>query len=363
MMAILRRISLLIALGALVLPAAAQDLLPGSFSGWSGEPPTRVGPANFEQVAPDLAPILRECGALLLETRTYTRGGDRLTVTLYRMQDPTGAYGVFTFLRTDQIVARKLGEHSALSPERAVVMIGDVVLDASGARLAAFTDDLKSLVSQLYAKTHLGPLPTVGNYLPSKAQIANSRQYAGGPVALGRMLPLAEGDWLGFSNGAEAEMARYRVRGEEIKLLLAAYPTQQIAARKLDEMEQLFAAGAGDGKPIVIRRSVSLIAVAAGGSSREAIEELLRSVQYESQVTWNEPGYSATDPSVPEIILGVIFGTGNILTLAFFSGIAFGLLRVVVKRYLPGKVFDRPAAVEIIQLGLTSKPIQAKDFY
>jgi hypothetical protein len=362
-MALLRRLLLLISAGVFALPAAAQNLLPGGFSGWSGEALTRVGPADIEQAARDLAPVLRECGTLSLETRAYTRGADRLSVTLYQMRDPTGAYGVLTLLRTERMAAGKLGEHSAVSSDRAVTMIGNLVLEVSGAGLIALTADLNGLISQLYPKAQLGPLPTVGDFLPARGQVKNSRQYAGGPAALGRLLPLAEGDWLGFSDGAEAEMARYRVRGEEVRLLIATYPTPQIAARRMEEMEKLFAARDPSRQPVVLRRSVSLIALASGGTSPDAIEELLRSVQYESQVTWNEPGYSATDPTVPEIILGAIFGTGNILMLAFFSGIAFGFIRVAVKHFLPGKVFDRPAAVEIIQLGLTSKPIQAKDFY
>jgi hypothetical protein len=110
-------------------------------------------------------------------------------------------------------------------------------------------------------------------------------------------------------------------------------------------------------------RSVSLIAIAAGAPTRAASEALLKRIRYASEVTWNEPGYSATDPSVPEMILGAIYGTGSIFLMAFLTGVTFGLLRVAVKQYLPGRIFDRPGSVEIIQLGLTSKPIEAKDFY
>jgi hypothetical protein len=40
-----------------------------------------------------------------------------------------------------------------------------------------------------------------------------------------------------------------------------------------------------------------------------------------------------------------------------------GGVRLLVKKLLPGKIFDRPERMEIIQLGLSSKPIEAKDFY
>lgn len=357
---------LLLTLGVLLLavPAAAQDLLPPAFSGWQGEAPSRVASGRLEQVVGDLAPVLREYDALFLETRTYSRGKERLTVTVYRMKDPTGAYGVFTFLRTNKMAGGKLGKHSALSSDRALVMIGDLVLDVSGANLSPLAGDLNGLVSQVYPKARPGPLPTVGDYLPTKEMIANSRRYVGGPVALGRLLPLSEGDWLGFSEGAEAELARYRVRGEEITLLVAAYPTPQVAARWTARIEQLAATAPAGTKPrLVARRSVSLVTVVAGGSSQEAAEALLSAVRYESDVTWNEPKFSATDPSIPEMVLQAIYGTGGILILALVAGIGFGFLRVAIKHFLPGKVFDRTEAVEIIQLGLTSKPIDGKDFY
>jgi len=44
-------------------------------------------------------------------------------------------------------------------------------------------------------------------------------------------------------------------------------------------------------------------------------------------------------------------------------GIAFGGVRVVIKRLFPGKVFDRPQDIEVLQLGLSGKKIDASDMY
>jgi hypothetical protein len=38
-------------------------------------------------------------------------------------------------------------------------------------------------------------------------------------------------------------------------------------------------------------------------------------------------------------------------------------VRLLVKRLLPGKVFDRDSQLQVLQLGLGSKPIQVQDFY
>ena len=97
--------------------------------------------------------------------------------------------------------------------------------------------------------------------------------------------------------------------------------------------------------------------------SRALATALLDQVHYETQVTWNEPRFRLTNPNIGQVIIGTIIGTGVILLFALVAGIAFGGVRLVVKHFFPGKVFDRAPHVDIIQLGLTSKPIEAKDFY
>ena len=48
---------------------------------------------------------------------------------------------------------------------------------------------------------------------------------------------------------------------------------------------------------------------------------------------------------------------------ALVLGVAFGGVRVVTKRFFPGKVFDRPNQMEVLQLGLSGKRIDPSDFY
>jgi hypothetical protein len=62
------------------------------------------------------------------------------------------------------------------------------------------------------------------------------------------------------------------------------------------------------------------------------------------------------------MIVGAITGTGVICLFATIAGLAFGGVRLVVKR-ATNKVFDRPDQVQVLQLGLSSKPINAEDFY
>ena len=63
------------------------------------------------------------------------------------------------------------------------------------------------------------------------------------------------------------------------------------------------------------------------------------------------------------MIVGSIVGTGIICGFTLVAGLAFGGFRLVVKRALPNRVFDRTSQIQVLQLGLSSKPINAEDFY
>jgi hypothetical protein len=86
-------------------------------------------------------------------------------------------------------------------------------------------------------------------------------------------------------------------------------------------------------------------------------------VNYETEVTWNEPSSTATDPPITSTLVKIIIATGMFMMVTLVLGIAFGGVRVITKRLFPGKVFDRPAQMEVLQLGLSGKPIDPRDMY
>jgi len=86
-------------------------------------------------------------------------------------------------------------------------------------------------------------------------------------------------------------------------------------------------------------------------------------VNYETQVTWNEPTHKITDPPWLSIVGKIIVFTLMFMGLAMALGVAFGGVRVLAKIFFPGKVFDRPDQMDVLQLGLSSKRIDSRDFY
>jgi hypothetical protein len=150
--------------------------------------------------------------------------------------------------------------------------------------------------------------------------------------------------------------------------VLAMYPTQQIAANQYDQVSRVLAlnkpSADTNGRTAAFgTRSASLIALLAGVDSHDAASGFLSQIHYATDVTWNESSHDITDPSISTIVVGAILGTGSIMMIALAAGLGFGGLRLLTKIIFPGRVFDRAERVEILQLGLGSKPIKSQDSY
>jgi hypothetical protein len=354
-------------------PAAAQAVLPSSFGGWNATAPTSTIPPNgLDSLLGQDAPAFREYVVKSVEQRPYSQGTQTASITLYRFRDPSSAYGAYTFLRNDSLSSVSIGSYGGAARDRALIVVGEMLLDVSAPPKQARPSDadLKSLVDVLDKKADHTPYPFIGEHLPEKGRVKDSEHYVIGPLSLAHYVPLGTDDWTGFDYSAETILARYRVAGKdkEETLLITSYPTQQIAAEKFAGMLRRFTfdppGGVQPGQNVLFgKRASSFIAVVFGAPSREAANKLLDEVAYESQVTWNEPHQTLTEPSINSMIVGAFLGTGAIMMLAVAAGIGFGGIRVLVKIFLPNKVFDRDKQIEILQLGISSKPIKAKDFY
>lgn len=374
----MRRLFLVCVFLAACSAARAQSLLPTSLGDWRDAGAAAVVPARTEQT-----PVLVEYGLTRTERRAYSREAAALNLTLYQFRDPTGAYGAFTYLREPAMASTDLAEYSAVSHGAALILTGNLLLHAQAGAVADARPDLKSLAIELSRHADGAPYPELERYLPA-GRIAGSERFILGPLALKDFVPSLPAGWAGFDASAEVQGARYsstRITSGQLlsdvqgfrtdsgtqTLLLVAYPTHLTAAKHLDGLRRWFNVNGDEnvveGRPVVfVRRSRSLL-ILATGEPREAAQALAERVELRSEVTWNEPTHTLTDRPWGETVYGIFVGTGYIMLFALISGVVFGGFRLLVKKLLPGKVFDRGDSVEIIQLGISSKPIEGKDFY
>jgi hypothetical protein len=347
--------------------ARAQGVLPGSFAGRSGE---RSGAQlqSLDGFTVPSASVLKEYELGSIEAQTYTAASGSYKVLVYKMKDPTGAYGLYSYLRSGDMERADAAAHSSMSNERALVLVGNLVIEARGKDLQKHGADLNALVAAVKPKSAGGPLPQLTEHLPVKGFVDRSDKYVLGPVVLNEFFPIAEkDDWLGFYAGAEAEVAKYRVNGRELTLVLADFPTPQSAQKRLSDIQRDLHVNPTDDnatqQPIFARRAITMLAIVSGARNQAEANALLDQIQSGSEVTWNEPTFQFREPTIGGMIVGAIEGTAVICLFALIAGIGFGGFRLVMKRFLPDRVFDRSSTMQVLQLGLGSKPINAEDFY
>ncbi len=351
--------------------AGPQTILPDSFGSWSASGASTVlPPAGLDQILGPDASAFREYVVNSVEQRAYAAGQRAVSITLYRMRDPSSAYGAFTFLGSDSLAPMKLGAYSAASDSRALIVVGEMLLDLTvpGKQARPTDAELKRLADSLSKIADKTPYPEIGQHLPEPGRVHGSEHYVLGPASLARYAPIGTDDWVGFDHSAEVIVARYHVAGKEETLLIASYPTHQIASMEFQNMLRRFTfdppGAVPQGQTVLFgKRISSLIAVVAGADSKESANLVLDQINYENSVTWDEPKQTLTEPTINTMIVGAFLGTGAIMMLAIAAGIGFGGFRLLVKIFLPNKVFDRDKQIEILQLGISSKPIKAKDFY
>ena len=377
------RLTLFLFMAALfwaAVPAHAQGILPSSVDGWTGTVQSALAPPALESgdAAAQQEAARMEYGFVSRESADYRRGSEEMRVNLYKMKDPSGAYGLYSYLRATDMPHADFAEHASISREHALIVTGNIVVEVVGKDLPKNGTALKALITAVAPHAESGLLPTIGDRIPTKGFIDRTDKYVLGPSTLNQVFPLADGDWLGFSVGAEAETAKYRVNGHELNLLIADFPTPQTAAKRLSELQKQFnineskginepngannSNGAQNAKPLYARRAMTLVAIVSGAATKKEADAILDQLESGTQITWNEPTFQFKEPSIGMMIVGAIMGTGVICLFAIIAGLAFGGVRLVVKR-ATNKVFDRPDQVQVLQLGLSSKPINAEDFY
>jgi hypothetical protein len=325
--------------------------------------------ALFDRLQGDVEPgTLPEAGLRTDETRSYKNGDEQLRVSLITFKDSSGAYEFYTETIAPGMKSVGLGDESAFGPHNGAILIGNMVVLAdpfSNPR----PESLAELLTILKAKADRTPFPPLKSYLPVTWRVFGTERYALGPVGFrGAMISLGQGAYadlanqVGFQLGVEAIFAKYQGAHGSGVLLLLEYPTPQIAEQHLHHLEEALPAAAKK-SGVTVERKASLLSLVFEPTSAMHAQAIRDEVNYETQVTWNEPSHTATDPPMVVIMVKIFLFTGMFLGLATGVGIAFGGLRVVIKRLFPGKVFDRRADIEVLQLGLSGKKIDASDMY
>jgi hypothetical protein len=342
---------------------APKQFLPKQFRSWTLQ---SCLPSGAGWKLPDFG-FWKEAGLRTSNNCEYAADGRTVQIRLAQYADPSSAFEVYTSLLKTGMMPTNLGQVAAFDKDSVLIQDGTFVL-ASPANISK--EDLGALVQAVDAQSEKTALPPIRTYLPAQGRLVGTERYALGPEALRVALhgvgeTEAEGLLadIGFANGGEAMLARYSDPGKGTGiLLLLEYPTPNVAEQEIHHLTEVLPASAKAGDQNIVRKG-SLLSIVLSPSSPDYAASLREAANYETQVTWNEPHQTLTDPPLLSTIAKIFIGTAVFMVAAVVLGIAFGGVRVITKRLFPGKVFDRPEQIEVLQLGLTGKRIDPTDFY
>jgi hypothetical protein len=332
-------------------------MLPQAFGGWHLAAAAQTS-SNSESADPTNAALLKEYGFKDFEGGTYTRAdGRKLKIKAARFEDASGAYGAFTFYKMPEMLNEKIGDQGVSLNERVLFYRGNVLVDAVFQQLSAMSAaELRELAEALPRPGgSIANLPGLPAYLPKESSIKNTEKYIVGPVGLeadGAPLPLK---YVDFSKSAEVVLGAYNLSGARATLMLISYPTPQIAATQLKEIDSAQQAHQLD-SIVTAKRTGPILVLASGPVSSGDAKALVSDVNYDADVTWNERTNFTRRDNAANLIVGVILLAAIVCGISIVAGIAFGGFRLAINRLLPGKVFDRPEDIEFISLHLSDNP-------
>jgi hypothetical protein len=340
----------------------APPILPKQFAGWQiqGAPQASKDAAAAD---PTNAALLKEYGFTDFESATYkSDDGRTLKIRAARFVDATGAFGAYSFYLQPEMAREEIGDQGGSLHRRVLFYRGHIVVEAVFSQLSVMSAaGLRELAGVLPRPGgNAANLPPILAFMPHHGYQSNTEKYAEGPLALAAITSPLPADLVDFSASPEVVLGQYSTPGGEATLMLIEYPTPALAAehlRSIDAAHHATQPQAGVSSvenvgPFFDKRTGPIVAIAAGPLSKSDAQTLLGAVNYEASVTWNENTYFDKKNNIANLLVNIILLCiiGGAITLA--TGLAFGGLRVLLRRYFPGRVFGSDDQTEFISLDL-----------
>ena len=346
----------------------APAILPQEFAGWQrqGSVDTSTDPVSAD---PTNAAVLKEYRFTDFAAATYLRDDGRtLKIRSARFADASGAFGAYTFYLQGEMTKEEIGDQGASLGQRVLFYRGYLLIDAQFSKESPMSGaELRALAGALPQPAgSAGNLPSFIEFMPHRGYISNTQKYAMGPAALAALAAPVSADLVDFGTSSEVTLGRYNTPSGEAMLMLISYPTPQLAAdhlRRIDAAHHLaqpeadISTIAGSGQ-FFDKRTGPIIAVVTGPMSDSDAKSLLGMVNYEASVTWNQATDQHDVHDLYLLVLNVVILCAVLGGLAIVAGVAFGGFRILMKRWFPDKVFDRPEQMEFISLHLTDTAAQ-----
>lgn len=303
-------------LGAcLACSASAQQVWPET---WHGSTRTSSRPVTIED-----GDLWTEFGGELAEQAEYKGPAGTFTATAWRLNDATAALAFYESERPQACTPVANVSTLCVTPGAQWMADANYVLRFEGWRPQAA--EMKELEKALPDRRSGGGLPTLTSYLPEQNRVRNSERYILGIYSLGKFESRISPMLVGFEDGAEAHVAKYQTPTGELQLTLISYPTPQLARAKYAQFEK---------QGWVTARSGPMIAVIPGadGPAAASAERLVKSIQWQTNFTWNQATKLPPMPNVGGMLVAIFELTGVLLVACVGGGVLFAAIWIYMRR-------------------------------
>lgn len=268
----------------------------------------------------DDAAIWQEYG--LAQTQTSSHG--RLTITTYRMKDLTGALAAWEWLRSPKGRSCDLASFCTEDGNRTVIADDNYVVVFEGP--VPGKSEVDSVLNALPNKLDTS-LPAILTFLPREGLVPESARYVLGPASLQAFAPELIIAHPGFDEGAEAQIADYRVgnSGPPVRLAIFYYPAP--------EMARLHTIGFKLAPATHVKRSGVLLAVVFGPATDQQADTLLSRVQYEAKITWNDTPPPGPIKPLYQLLVNILYLSVLLGALCLVAGLMYAGMRIYRRRY------------------------------
>lgn len=264
--------------------------------------------------------LWREYG--LVHTSSSKAGN--LNVTEYQMKDPTGALAVWEWLRSPAGQACDLTAYCTRDGNRTVVWDDNyVVVFDGGVPSKAQVASVLSIVPNKRGTS----LPAILTFLPQQGLVPDSARYVLGPESLKAFAPQLASTKPGFNEGAEAQIAEYKIGNDPqpVRLAIFNYATP--------EMARLHAAQFKRVQNLRVKRSGVLLAVILPPATDKQADTLLSRVQYEAKVTWNDSPPPSPIKPLYQLLLNIMYLSIILSGICLLAGLIYAGMRIYRRRY------------------------------
>jgi hypothetical protein len=247
-----------------------------------------------------------------------------LSVTCYRMKDLTGALAVWEWQRSPESKPCDLAAFCTRDPNRFVIWDDNYVVTVEGgvpkkAELDAF---LKALPNKRDSA-----LPAIFTFMPQQGLVPDSARYVLGPESLKAFAPELASAKAGFNQGAEAQVATYKVSRDPapVRLAIFYYPTPEMARLRSIDFRLI--------PNTHVKRSGVLLAVVLGSATDAQADTLLSRIEYEAKVTWNDTPPPSPIKPLYQLLLNIMYLSIILVSLCTVAGLIYAGMRIYRRRY------------------------------